>query len=157
MAPRESAGDGDRPRAPDAPDSRDPRHWLHRHDAEGWLAGALRELERASAAFEGRDAQGGLAAVKRAAGMALNAALVVRPREGWGRTYIEHLEGLAQEERAPAEVRAAAAALLAVPLPRPGFALLRTRAADERLLEAARTVMAHAWAIVHGAKTRAET
>ncbi len=124
--------------------------WLTRFTAEEWIGSALSELELARSALEGRRGPEASVALRRAAGMALNGALRVVPREAWGRSYVEHLEALQTEPTAPEVVRCAARELLEFS-PRSGGPIrLATRSADERLLEAARTVMAHAYAIVHG-------
>jgi HEPN domain-containing protein len=124
--------------------------WLTRKSPEQWIQHALVELERAQAAFHARDAGAAIAHVKRAGGMALNGALIVRRDERWGRKYVEHLRALGESEDAPAEVREAARRLCAARAPAGPVVALRTRSDEERLLEAARTVMAHAYAIVHG-------
>jgi len=136
---------------------RDPSHWLHRHSPEEWIGAALGELRNAELALEVRDSTGLVAGAKRAAGMALNAALVVRPRDGWGRTYVEHLVGLGADSRAPAAVREAAQLVERTQPPSSGLVALRSKKADESLLEAVRTVMAHAYAVVYGSRTRERT
>jgi hypothetical protein len=135
---------------------RDPGHWLFKHTSQEWIEKALSELEQAREAFEAHQTTAGLACVKRAAGMALNGALIRRPDPAWGRTYIEHLRALVEDPRAPLEVRDAAK-LLAEAKPPVGDVLpLRTRSGEAKLVEAARIVMAHAYAIVHGATGRTE-
>ena len=124
--------------------------WLTRFSAQGWIERSLQELSLAQQAFANRSPSAAAAALKRAAGMALNGALRVVPREDWGRSYVEHLQALASDAAVPLVVADAARALLAF-APQPGsIVLLRSPAQDERLLEAARTVMAHAYAIVNG-------
>ena len=118
---------------------------------------AVAELKKAETACGLRDSLGMVAGAKRAAGMALNATLVVRPRESWGRTYVEHLEGLAADVHVPELVRDAARAIRAAGSPSSGLIALRSRKGDEALLEATRTVMAHAYAVVHGKQTREAT
>jgi len=136
---------------------RDPSHWLYRYSPEEWIAVAMTELQNAEHAYKRRDSLGLVAGAKRAAGMALNATLIVRPREAWGRTYAEHLEGLALEMRVPELVRNAARAVRAARAPSSGLVALRSRTGDEALLDATRTVMAHAYAVVHGTQTREAT
>lgn len=136
---------------------RDPGHWLRRLAPEEWLAAALAEHAKAEAAAALHDGQALVAGVKRAVGMALNAVLIVRPRDSWGRTYVEHVAGLAADARAPEVVRAAAQRVRDAVPPSSGLIALRSRKGDEALLEAGRTVMAHAYAVVHGGKTREET
>ena len=128
--------------------------WLTRYSAQGWIELALSELARAQQAFSERQAAAAAAALKRAAGMALNGALRVVPRDDWGRSFVEHLTALVQDSTVPPAVNQAAEALLQFS-PQPGnVVLLRSRAHDERLLEAARTIMAHAYAIVNGSVGR---
>lgn len=128
--------------------------WLTRHSPGEWIKVAIGELERARAAFETRDPAAGIAAARRAAGMALNGALCVRPNERWGRKYVEHLKALVVDAEAPREVQEAARRLLEAHPPSGSIVALRTRSEEERLLEAARTVMAHAYAVVHGSLGR---
>jgi hypothetical protein len=133
---------------------RDPAHWLLRLSPEEWIRAGLAELRKANAAFAAHDAGAALAGVKRAAGMALNGALIVRPAASWGRTYTEHLKALIDDLAAPAEVREAARRLDAERPPGGSLITLRTRSNHARLLDAAQTVMAHAYAIVHGSTGR---
>jgi hypothetical protein len=128
--------------------SRDPNHWLFRYSPDEWIRAALGELARARKAGERGDTRGCAAGVKRAAGMALNAALIVEPEERWGRTYVEHVEALATDPKVPQAVREAAHAVLAAGVADHGIVRLgtpRTRAAP---VEAAHDVIAHAWAVV---------
>jgi HEPN domain-containing protein len=127
---------------------RDPSHWLLRHSPPEWISAGLNELERAEAAFEQHNPVAAHAHLKRAAGMALNAALIVEPNETWGRSYVDHLKAVANSTSVPEDVRAAATRLLALSSqPRPVIAL-RTPSIERACLEAARVVMAHAYAIV---------
>jgi hypothetical protein len=139
-----------------APFARDPEHWLFRLSPEEWIRAGLNELERAKSAFAARQTAGALACLKRAAGMALNAALIQRPDADWGRTYVEHLKAVAEAENTPAPVRDAARLLVDASVPTGEVVSLRTPSSDTRLLEAARTVMAHAYAIAHGSTGRLE-
>ncbi|MGA7121414.1 MAG: hypothetical protein WBY94_15020 [Polyangiaceae bacterium] len=127
---------------------RDPSDWLRRFSPAEWIRAALGELRRAEAAYERGDARAGVVGVKRAAGMALNAALLVEPNVVWGRSYLEHLEGLARDQDVPEAVRAASRAVLEVKPPSPGVVSLRTPRTQERALDAASDVIAHAWAVV---------
>jgi hypothetical protein len=129
---------------------RDSTHWLYRLSPAEWISAALGEFGRVKDAFGSRDVAAAIAGLKRAAGMALNAALIVRPRPEWGRSYVEHLRALADDAQAPAEVRDAARRLLALKPPGGAVVSLRTRSDDQASLEAARVVMAHAYALVHG-------
>ncbi len=134
--------------------SRDPLDWLRKFSPEEWIRAALGELRRAQQAYVARDAKAGVAGCKRAAGMALNAVLIVEPNDAWGRSYVDHLTALGRETSAPEAVRAACAVLLQTHAPGHDILTLRTARTDERVLEAARDVMAHAYAVVgrHDAK-----
>ncbi len=88
--------------------TREPDHWLRKLTPDEWIRAAMAELRRAEAAYAGGDGRGGSAGVKRAAGMALNAALIVEPDEKWGRSYVEHVKALARgrcPRKAPRTVR----------------------------------------------------
>jgi hypothetical protein len=128
--------------------TRDPGDWLRRFSPDEWIRAALGELRRSGEAYARGDARGGSVGLKRAAGMALNAALLVEPDDGWGRTYVEHLEALSVDERVPDAVRVACRAVLDAKPPGSGIVSLRTPRAHERELDAARDVIAHAWAVV---------
>ncbi len=132
--------------------ARDPSHWLFKHSPEEWIHAALAELRRAEGAYKANNPQAGLAACKRAAGMALNGALLVEPNESWGRSFVDHLYALGRDESVPAAVREACAVLLRTSAPGHDLLQLRSHRADERVVEAARDVMAHAYAVVqrHG-------
>jgi len=128
--------------------------WLTRFSAQAWIERSLQELSLAQQAFADRATPAAAAALKRAAGMALNGALRIVPRDDWGRTYVEHLRALTSDAAVPLEVADAARALLEF-APQPGnIVFLRSPARDEKLLEAARTVMAHAYAVVNGSTGR---
>jgi hypothetical protein len=128
----------------------DPNTWLSRYSAQGWIERALRELAVAEQAFADRQPPAAAAATKRAAGMALNGALRVVFRADWGRSYVDHLKALAADASLPRDISEAADAVLKF-TPQPGkLVFLRSPGQDQRLLEATRTVMAHAYAIVNG-------
>ena len=133
---------------------RDPQHWLKRLSPDEWIRAALAELGRAQAAFASHNSSAALASVKRAAGMALNGALIVCPNESWGRTYAEHLKALSDDALVPAAAREAARRLDAARPPSGELVVLRTKSDHDQLLDAAQTVMAHAYAIVHGSTGR---
>lgn len=135
---------------PREPFVRDAEHWLYRHSGDEWIRAAMNELRRAEGAAASRNAPALVAAAKRAAGMALNGALVVRPDEAWGRSFVEHLAALAADASAPEAARDAARRLAALAPPTGDVINLRTPSANARVLEDARTVMAHAYAIVYG-------
>jgi hypothetical protein len=78
--------------------------------------------------------------------MALNAALIVEPEHPWGRTYVEHVEALATDAGVPQAVREACQRLLHT-LPA-DLVPLRTPRGHAAFVDAARDVIAHAWAVV---------
>src|SRR5262245_36906255 len=86
---------------------KDSSHWLFRLSPDEWVAAALAELRRAEEAYARNDARAGLAGCKRAAGMALNGALIVEPNDAWGRSYVDHVRCLAESKDVPDAVRAA--------------------------------------------------
>jgi len=133
---------------------KDTSHWLLKMTPDEGIRASMNELRSAEKAYREQQAKAGLAGCRRAAGMALNAALIVEPNDAWKRTYVEHLEAVAKDESVPAAVSAACRALLEAQPPGPNLVTLRTKATGERLVEAARDVMAHAYAVVmrHGAK-----
>lgn len=87
---------------------RDPDHWLRRLSVEEWLAAADNELRLCAEALGRRAFRPGVTLARRAAGMAWNAVLLLRPDERFGRSYMEHLAALAGDAGAPDDVRAAA-------------------------------------------------
>jgi hypothetical protein len=127
---------------------------LRRHTPEHWLSLGLAELSKARAAFDSRQSSAAASALKRATGMALNGALCIVPREDWGRTYVEHLQAVSADVSVPSSVRAAAGLVVTFEPSSHGLAFLRTPTENERLLEAARTIMAHAYAVIHGSVGR---
>jgi HEPN domain-containing protein len=127
---------------------KDPAHWLFKFSPDEWIRASMRELRAAEAAYKQRNARAGLAGCRRAAGMALNAALIVEPNEAWKRTYIEHLMAVAKDDGVPGGVSEACQRLIDAQPPGPNLVILRSPAADEKLVEAARDVMAHAYAVV---------
>ena len=133
---------------------RDATHWLFKLSPDEWIRAGLSDLRRAEAAYKANDPRGGLAGAKRAAGMALNGALIVEPDETWGRSYVDHLMALARDTKVPARVAEACRQLIE-PSPLAGaekLVTLRTSSHDHRhehrILEAARDVIAHAYAVV---------
>lgn len=131
-----------------SPFVRDPSHWLFKMDPHEWIRAALVELRRGETLYKERNAGGGLASARRAAGMALNGALIVAPDVGYGRSFVDHLRALAVDEGVPSAVRDASRVLLDTQPPGPTLVLLRSAKGDERVLEAARDVVAHAYAQV---------
>jgi HEPN domain-containing protein len=127
---------------------RDPEDWLLRYSPKEWIRAAMKELKLAEASYQQRNARAGLAGCKRAAGMALNAALIVEPNDAWKRTYVEHLEALAKDVEVPAAVSEAARVIIEAKPAATSLVVLRSRSGDERVLEATRDVLAHAFAVV---------
>lgn len=128
----------------------DPEHWLYRFTPREWIRASLGELDQAKKAYARHNGRAGLAGCRRAAGVALNgllAALDDYP-ERYGRSYMDHLAALSEEADAPEAVRLAARTLRQTPLPGGEVVALRTASGDARVLEAAETVMAHAYAAV---------
>ena len=128
---------------------RDESHWLHKLSPDEWVRAGLSDLDRSKAAYDANNPRAGLASAKRAAGMALNGALIVEPDESWGRSYVDHLMALGRDARVPERVREACRELT-VPGPPAATKLvtLRTSSHEHRILEAARDVIAHAYAVV---------
>jgi hypothetical protein len=122
--------------------------WLTRLTADEWIAAALGELRRAEESYARTDARAGLAGCKRAAGMALNAALRLEPNDAWGRSYVDHVVALSKDGAVPEAVRAACTLLLETRPPSSDVLSLRSKAGDKKLIEAARDVMAHAYWVV---------
>lgn len=120
----------------------DPQHWLHRFTPDEWLAAATTELGHAEQTLLRRSYRPGVTHARRAAGMALNALLAVRPNDGWGRSYMDHVIALADDLAVPDLVRAAARTLRETPAAAPELVTLGKP--DTRALEAARVVVAHA-------------
>ncbi len=127
---------------------KDPNDWLRKLSPREWIRAALGELKQAEAAYAQRNVRGAIAGCKRAAGMALNGALIVDPRSEWGRTYVEHVDALAKESDVPEAVTRACRTLLDAQPPGSSVVTLRTPSSDEKILEAARDVIAHAYAVV---------
>lgn len=131
-----------------------PPKWLSRHTPEGWIRQGLSELARAENALKSHDRVAGVLGLRRAAGMALNGALSVSFR-AWGRTYVDHVRAVAEDESLPAVVREGARLLNEIELDRvPNVVRLTPPSESTRWVEAAKTVMAHAYAVVHGSQGR---
>jgi hypothetical protein len=125
---------------------RDPKDWLRKMSPAEWVTAALAEARRAERAYKERQAKAGLASARRAAGMALNAVLLVEPQTGWGRSFVDHLRGLLSDDQAPTAVRASCKYLLDTQPPGPGVITLRSTSVDAKVVEAAKDVIAHAYA-----------
>ena len=133
-----------------APNSSDSDEWLRRYSPREWVRAAMGELEQARRAYAKRNGRAGLAGCRRAAGVALNGLLATQaaPDPTYGRSFMEHLVGLSNDLTAPELAREGAKLLLQTPLPGGDVIALRTPTSDARALDAAETVMAHAYAIV---------
>ncbi len=128
---------------------RDDSHWLYKLSPDEWIRAALSDLRRAEAAYQAKNTRGGLAGAKRAAGMSLNGVLILEPNELWGRTYVEHISAAAIDPALPDRVRAACRELLDSAMPgQTRLVTLRVSATENRVLEAARDVIAHGYAVV---------
>ena len=140
------------PRDPGLPGARP--EWLARLAPEAWIRQGLGELVRAEARLKAHDRTAGVLGLRRAAGMALNGALSVQLRP-WGRTYVEHLRAVADDDQVPELVRQAAKLLNDAAIEqRPSVVRLTPPSESARWVEAAKTVMAHAYAVVHGSAGR---
>lgn len=126
--------------------------WLGKHTPREWIRAALAELRLAEESYAQLNARAGLAGARRAAGMALNGAMLVEPQPSWGRSYVDHLSALSRDASVPERVREAAKTLVDTPLQQPGGLVMlragRTASGAEKILEAARDVAAHAFAVV---------
>jgi hypothetical protein len=130
------------------------QEWLTRLSPEAWIREGLAELSRAQQLLAAHDRSAGVLSLRRAAGMALNGALSVSWRD-WGRTYVEHVRAVAVDRSVPDAVRSAAELLNGVELAQqPSIVRLTPPSESARWVEAAKTVMAHAYAVVHGSAGR---
>ncbi len=131
---------------------RDEKHWLFKLSPDEWIRAGQSDLKHAEQAYAANNPRAGLAGAKRAAGMALNGALIVEPDDLWGRSYVDHLMALGRDAKVPERVREACRELTAssgAPAPgAPKLVTLRTTSQEHRILEAARDVIAHAYAVV---------
>ena len=118
----------------------DDLRWLTRLKPAQWVSAALTETERAYRALRGKHYRPGLTHARRAAGMAVNSMLVEDYDPRYGRSYVEHLQVLAEEPEVPAAVREAARALASAPIQQPALVTLGREGSTE-LAEAARVVV----------------
>jgi HEPN domain-containing protein len=131
------------------PFARDESHWLLKLSPDEWIRAGLADLKKSEEAYKANNPRAGLAGAKRAAGMALNGALIAEPDELWGRSYVDHLMALGRDARVPERVREACRELTEPAAPAGSkLVALRTHSAEHRILEAARDVIAHAYAVV---------
>lgn len=86
-----------------------------------WMISARQEIELAERNWQAGDRGKGRVGSRRAAGMALKARLSLAPDARYGRAYIQHINALADDERAPAAQREMAWRLAARPIPAEGF------------------------------------
>jgi HEPN domain-containing protein len=118
----------------------DPAHGLLRLTPDEWLSAAVGEYDECVAGLLARQQRKGVAAARRAAGMALNAVLVLAPDEAFGRSYMDHLRTLGRDEALPEGLRHAARQLLEAPLEGPRFIRIGG-GGDEGLAAAARAIL----------------
>jgi hypothetical protein len=131
-----------------------PPDWLSRLAPEAWIQRGLAELSRAEALLKAHDRKAGILSLRRAAGMALNGALSISWHD-WGRTYVEHVRAIADDQGVPAAVREAASVLNSAEVDQQaGVVRLTPPSESARWIDATRTVMAHAYAVVHGSVGR---
>jgi HEPN domain-containing protein len=137
-----------------APADAAPPAWLSRLSPDEWIRQGLTELTRAEQRLQAHEREAAVLGLRRAAGMALNGALSVQFR-AWGRTYVEHLRAIADDDAVPEAVRTAARVLNEVRLDKqPNVVRLTPPSESAAWFEAAKTVMAHAYAVVHGSVGR---
>jgi len=127
----------------------DPAHWLYRLSAPSWLDAAATELESARTALKSGHQRKGVAFSRRAAGMAVNALLIIQPSEAYGRSYLEHLRALGTDENVPQAVKHAAGALLEAREDAPSLVKIGG-GGDEGLADAACTICEWCETAVHG-------
>lgn len=121
---------------------KDPDHWLYRFSPDEWLRAAEGELRLTREAASSQAGQRrAVAYARRAAGMALNAVLVIEPNDAWGRSYMDHLRAIAQDAQADEALRNACALLAGAPTSAPSLVRLGG-GGDEGLAKAAADVVA---------------
>lgn len=89
--------------------------------SDDWMAQAERELAGAAEAWQTGNAGRGRVGARRAAGMAIKARLAVDDREGYGKTFMHHLNAMADDPSIESSVREAAWRLAARDAPAAGF------------------------------------
>jgi hypothetical protein len=127
---------------PSAPPPIQSDHWLYRLSSADWLAAAETELRHVEEALGRRAIRPAVTHARRAAGMAWNAVLVTAFDERYGRSYMDHVNALANDDTAPETVRQAAARLRDTPAVPPQ--LIQLGKADPAPLHAARIIIDHA-------------
>jgi hypothetical protein len=124
------------------------RTWLEGKSPREWIREAGQEIREAEKALAQRDQRTGYASLRRGAGKALNAALLLEPNSAWGRSYMDHVRALAIDANVPEVVRNAAQKLVgADPNDRSLVLLVPTRH-YATLVEAAKDIAAHAYAVL---------
>jgi HEPN domain-containing protein len=130
-------------------EAHDEQHeWLLRASPREWIREGMQELREAEKALKGRDQRTGYTALRRAAGKALNGALLFEPNPAWGRTYMDHIRALAEDPVVPEAVRAAAKKLIQANPDDAKLILLVPERHYKALVEAAKDLVAHAYAVV---------
>jgi HEPN domain-containing protein len=125
-----------------------PADWLHRASPREWLKEAMQELREAEKSLAKRDQKAGYAQLRRAAGKALNAALSYEPKPTWGRSYMDHVRALAEDTEVPEQVRTSAAKLVHASPSDVNLIMLKPERHHEGLVEAAKDVVAHGYAVM---------
>jgi HEPN domain-containing protein len=120
----------------------DPSHWLHRLTAEEWLSAAATELVHCRETLSRRAIRPGATHARRAAGMAMNAILVLSGNDTYGRSYMDHVRALAGDDTVPPDVCASAQNLRDTPPAPPE--LVKLGKPDLRILEDAERIIAYA-------------
>lgn len=122
--------------------------WIEGKSPREWIREASQEVREAEKALAKRDQRTGYTCLRRAAGKALNAALLLEPNPAWGRSYMDHVRALAVDEGVPEAVRAAAQKLVHADPNDRTLVLLVPARHYEALIEAAKDVVAHAYAVL---------
>lgn len=86
-----------------------------------WMAQAASELVGAAEAWQSGNAGRGRVGARRAAGMAIKARLAVEARDGYGTSFMHHLNAMADDMSVAPAAREAAWRLAARPVPEGGF------------------------------------
>jgi hypothetical protein len=115
---------------------------LYRLSSADWLAAAETELRHANEALSRRAIRPAITHARRAAGMAWNAVLVTAFDDRYGRSYMDHVNALANDPAVPDTVRDAAVRLRDTPPIPPQ--LIQLGKPDAAPLHAARAIVDHA-------------
>jgi HEPN domain-containing protein len=125
-----------------------PADWLCRASPREWMKEAMQELREAEKSLAKRDQKTGYTQLRRAAGKALNAALSYEPQDAWGRSYMDHVRALAEDASVPEQVRASATKLVHASPNDVKLIMLKPERHYETLVEAAKDVVAHGYAVM---------